>query len=392
VVRAVILVEVGTAMASAGLVDHFANLVDPRMERTRWHGLIDIVAITVCAVICGADNWVDVALFGRSKEAWFRQWLELPNGIPSHDTFGRVFAMLDGAAFAGCFRSWMAAVQEATQGQVVAIDGKSVRGSRDRIRGKGAIHLVSAWACSNHLVLGQVKVDDKSNEITAIPELLRLLSLKGCIVTIDAMGCQKAIAQEIVEKEADYVLAVKANQGELHEGLKDLFQTAMADQFRDVPHSYAQSLNKEHGRIESRECWAISDRECLSYLGQAKEWPGLASVVMVRRQRDAIGQSDSQSQVETAYYISSLQADAEKLLATTRTHWSIENGLHWTLDVAFDEDRCRIRVGNGAQNLATVRAFALGLLKKDTSIRAGIRAKRKVAGWDPDYLFRLINQ
>ena len=379
-------------MASAELLDHFANLVDPRVERTRWHALIDIVAITVCAVICGADSWVEVALFGRSREAWFRQWLELPNGIPSHDTFGRVFAMLDAEAFAGCFRGWMAAVQEATKGQVVAIDGKSVRGSRDRTKGKGAIHLVSAWASSNQLVLGQVKVDDKSNEITAIPELLRLLSLKGCIVTIDAMGCQKAIAQAIVEKEADYVLAVKSNQGELHEGLKDLFQTAMGYQFRDVPHSYAHSLNKEHGRIESRECWATSDPECLAYLEQARQWPGLVSVAMVRRQRRAVGQSDSQSEVETAYYITSLEADAQKILAASRTHWSIENSLHWTLDVAFDEDHCRVRVGNGAQNLATVRAFALSLLKKDTSIKAGIKAKRKVAGWDPQYIFRLINQ
>jgi len=379
-------------MVTASLMDHFADLADPRVERTRWHSLIDIVSITICAVICGADTWVDVALFGRSKEAWFRQWLELPNGIPSHDTFGRVFAMLDAEEFAGCFRRWVAAVQETIKGQVVAIDGKSVRASRDRTTGKGAIHLVSAWASSNHLVLGQVKVDDKSNEITAIPELLRLLSLKGCIVTIDAMGCQKAIAQEIVEKKADYVLAVKSNQGELYEGLKDLFQTALHYQFRDVPYSHEDSLDKDHGRIESRECWAISDPECLAYLEQAKQWPGLVSVAMVRRQRRLMGQQDSQGEVETAYYITSLKADAEKILAATRTHWSIENSLHWTLDVAFDEDRCRVRVGNGAQNLALLRAFALSLLKRDTLVKAGIKAKRKVAGWDSGYLVRLISQ
>lgn len=379
-------------MSDASLLGHFAGLIDPRVERTRWHSLLDIVAITVCAVICGADNWVDVAFFGRCKEAWFRQWLELPNGIPSHDTFGRVFAMLDAEQFAGCLGRWMAAVQEATQGQVVAIDGKSLRGSRDGAKGKGAVHLVSAWASSNHLVLGQVKVDDKSNEITAIPELLRLLSLKGCIVTIDAIGCQKAIAQEIVNREADYVLAVKANQGELHAGLKDLFETAMGYQFQDVPHSYAPSLGKEHGRIESRECWATSDPGCLAYLEQAAEWPGLVSVAMVRRQRDMVGLPGSRTETETAYYISSLPADAGKILAATRTHWSIENSLHWTLDVAFDEDHCRVRTGNGAQNLAAVRAFALGLLNQDTEIKAGIKAKRKVAGWDPDYLLRLTNQ
>lgn len=379
-------------MDSASLVDHFANLVDPRVEGTRWHELTDIVAIAVCAVICGADNWVDVAFFGRCKEDWFRTWLKLPNGIPSHDTFGRVFARLDAEEFARCFRDWMRVVQEATQGQVVAIDGKTVRGSRDTVAGKSAIHLVSAWASANHVVLGQVKVDDKSNEITAIPEPLRVLSLAGCIVTIDAMGCQRAIAQQIVDKGADYVLAVKSNQGQLHEGLKDLFQTALRYRFRDLPHTYAHTLDKDHGRIETRECWATSDQECLAYLGQGSDWPGLVSVAMVRRQRRAPGQQEGESEVETAYYISSLKADADKILGATRTHWSIENCLHWTLDVAFDEDHCRVRVGDGAQNLALLRHFALSLLKQDASIKAGIKAKRKVAGWDADYLLRLINQ
>ena len=224
-------------MASASVLEHFANLIDPRVKRTRWHELSDIVAITMCAAIRGADNWVDIALFGRCKEAWFGTWLRLPNGIPSHDTFGRVFARLDPEGFGCCFMSWVGAVQEASQGQVVAIDGKSVRGSRDSASGRSAIHMVSAWASSNRLVLGQVKVDDKSNEITAIPELLRVLHLAGCIVTIAALGCQTAIAQQVVDKQADYVLAVQANQGQLPEELEDLFTTAQQYDFRDVPPS-----------------------------------------------------------------------------------------------------------------------------------------------------------
>ncbi|MHB0879061.1 MAG: ISAs1 family transposase [Anaerolineae bacterium] len=379
-------------MATASLVEHFANLIDPRVERTRWHELLDIVAITLCACICGADNWADIALFGRCKETWFRTRLKLPNGIPSHDTFGRVFARLDPLEFGRCFMSWVQAVQEATQGQVVAIDGKSVRGSRDTVLGRNAIHMVSAWASDNHLVLGQVKVDGKSNEITAIPELLRVLDVAGCIVTIDAMGTQKAIAQQIVDKQADYVLAVKANQGQLHEATADIFQAALEFEFRDVPYSYAHSLDKGHGRLETRECWAISDSECLACLGKGASWPGLRTVAMVKRQRRASGQPAAKAKVQIAYYITSLEADAGKILAATRSHWSVENSLHWTLDVAFGEDGCRVRVGNGAENLAIVRHFALSLLKQDSSVKAGIKGKRKAAGWDEDYLLRLVNQ
>ena len=379
-------------MGSASLADHFADLIDPRVERTRWHELVDIVAITVCAAICGADNWVDIALFGRCKEAWFRTWLKLPNGIPSHDTFGRVFARLDPVAFGRCFTSWMEAVQEATQGQVVAIDGKSLRGTRDSVSGRSAILMVSAWATDNHLVLGQVKVDEKSNEITAIPELLEVLDLAGCIVTIDAIGTQKAIAERIVAKQADYVLAVRDNQPQLRAEIVDLFQTAKEFGFKDVPHSHAQTLDKGHGRMETRECWATGDTECLACLGKGSQWAGLQSVAMVTRRRRPWGHDQAKEEVETTCYITSLAADAAKILEITRTHWSIENCLHWVLDVAFDEDRCRVRTGNGPENLAIVRHFALGLLKKDTSVKAGIKAKRKAAGWDVDYLLRLVNQ
>jgi predicted transposase YbfD/YdcC len=379
-------------MDGASLAEHFASLVDPRVERTRWHELLDIVAITICACICGADNWVDIALFARCKESWFRTWLKLPNGIPSHDTFGRVFARLDPVQFGRCFTSWIGAVQEATKGQVVAIDGKCLRGSRDSVAGKSGIAMVSAWATANHLVLGQVKVAEKCNEITAIPELLEVLELAGCIVTIDAMGSQKAIAQKIISKQADYVLAVKDNQAGLREALEDLFQTAREYEFKDVPHGYAHSLDKGHGRIEVRECWAIADRECLACLGEEHKWAGLRSVAMVTRQRRAWEREQAKPEIETVYYISSLEADAGKLLEATRTHWSIENSLHWVLDVAFDEDRCRVRRGHGPENLAIVRHLALSLLKQDTSIKVGIKAKRKAAGWDEDYLLRLVNQ
>ncbi|NPV08492.1 MAG: ISAs1 family transposase [Anaerolineae bacterium] len=378
-------------MAGASLVEHFSELTDPRVERTRWHKLVDIVAITLCATICGADNWVDIALFGECKKEWFATWLELPNGIPSHDTFGRVFAALDPVEFGRCFMSWVQAVQEATEGQVVAIDGKSLRGSRDGVLGKSAICMVSAWAAGNRLVLGQVKVEDKCNEIAAIPELLRVLDLSGCIITIDAIGTQRAIVDQIVEGGAHYLLPVKDNQPGLREEIEDVFQTAMEFDFKDVPHSHARSVDKGHGRLETRECWAIQDKECLACLGQHAGWAGLKSLAMVRRQRRTWGQ-EGKVQEETLYYITSLEADAEKILKVSRTHWSIENGLHWVLDVAFDEDRCRARAGNGAQNLALMRHLALSLLKQDTTIKAGIKAKRKAAGWNEDYLLRLINQ
>lgn len=379
-------------MDGAGLAEHFANLVDPRVERTRWHELLDIVSITVCACICGADNWVDIALFGRCKEAWFRTWLKLPNGVPSHDTFGRVFARLDAVEFARCFANWIGAVQEATKGQVVAIDGKCLRGSRDSALGKSAISMVSAWASDNHLVLGQVKVDEKSNEITAIPELLSVLDLAGCIVTIDAIGTQKAIAEQIVAKGADYVLAVRGNQPNLREAIDDLFQAAKHFDFQDVAHTSAETVEKGHGRLEARECLATSDARCLACLGGASDWAGLQTVAIVTRKRRTWAAEPAKEEEETTCYISSLRVDADRILEVTRRHWSIENGLHWVLDVAFDEDHCRVRRGHGPENLAIVRHFALSLLKQDTSVKAGIKAKRKAAGWDVDYLLRLVNQ
>jgi predicted transposase YbfD/YdcC len=375
-------------MEPASMLDHFASLSDPRVERTRRHNLLDIIAIALCAVICGADNWVDVELFGQSKEEWLRSWLELPNGIPSHDTFGRVFARLDAAQFAQCLTEWVAAVAQAAGGQVVALDGKALRGSRDGVLGKDAILTVSAWATTSHLVLGQVQVEEGSNEITAIPRLLEILSLEGCTVTIDAIGTQTAIAEQIVDKGGDYVLAVKDNQAGLCEELEDLFATAEQFDFADVPHTYERTAEREHGRLEVRQCWATTDHECLAYLSRSSQWRGLASVAKVVRKR----RLDGHHSEETVYYISSRAAEASWILDSCRTHWGIENGLHWVLDVAFAEDHCRVRKDNGPANFAILRRLALNLLKADCTTKAGIKARRLKAGWDEAYLLSLINQ
>ena len=319
----------------ASIMEYFGALEDPRIDRCKQHQLLDIVAIAICAVICGADSWVYVEMFGKSKEEWFRTFLDLPNGIPSHDTFGDVFSRLDPDRFQECFMEWSQAVADLLPGEVVAIDGKTVRRSHDNRAGKQPIHLVSAWASANTLTLGQVKTEEKSNEITAIPRLLELLELHGCIVTIDAMGCQKEIAQGILDRGADYLLAVKENQGRLYQDVRDLFEGAEEAGFDGVPHDYATTLNKGHGRIERRECWAISDPSCLEYLRTGKDWPGLRSVVKVVGRRD----TGTDVTVQPRYYISSLDVAAERLLAAARAHWSIENSLHWSLDVTFREDQ-----------------------------------------------------
>ena len=325
-------------------------------------------------------------MFGKSKEEWFRSFLELPNGIPSHDTFGDVFSRLDPERFQECFMEWSQGVAELLPGAVVAIDGKTARRSYDTRAGKGALHLVSAWAAANTLTLGQVSTEEKSNEITAIPRLLELLELHGCIVTIDAMGCQKEIAQKVLDRGADYVLAVKQNQGHLYEDLKDLFEEAEATGFEGVPYDYATTLNKNHGRREGRECWAISDPDCLDYLSTGKEWPGLRSVVKVVGRREA----ETGTTVQPRYFISSLDVSAERLLATVRAHWSIENSLHWSLDVTFREDQCRVRKDHGPQNLATLRNISHNMLKRETSLKVGIQGKRLQAGWREDYLLKVL--
>lgn len=370
----------------ASFQSHFATIEDPRVERTRRHELLDIIVIAVCAVICGADDWVDVEAWGNAKLDWLRNYLPLPNGIPSHDTFGDVFVRLKPEQFESSFLRWVQAVMGATGGKVVAIDGKTLRRSHDQRRGKSAIHMVSAWASANHLLLSQVKVDEKSNEITAIPVLLEMLALGGCIVTIDALGTQTEIARTIVDQGADYVLAVKENQAQLYDDVVATFQEAEQRQFEHVPHSYAKTTNKGHGRVEIRECWVIERLDYIEALRTAERWLELRSLIMVRAER-RIGEAVS---VERRYYISSLAERAERLLPIIRGHWGIENELHWCLDVAFREDDSRIRKGDGAQNFSFLRRLALTLLKREKTAKLGLKAKRHKAGWDTDYLLHVL--
>ncbi len=366
------------------ITSYFSDLEDPRSDHTRRHQLIDIITITVCGVICGADSWVELEQFGKSKEEWLKRFLELPNGIPSHDTFGRVFAQLDAQQFRDCFLSWVQAVSSVTRGQVIAIDGKTLRRSHDKSLGKTAIHMVSAWASENRLVLGQTKVAEKSNEITAIPELLALLDISGCIVTIDAMGCQKEIARLIIEDSGDYVLALKENQGQLYQEVKELFED---EGLVATEGDFHETVNKGHGRLEHRRCWSLADRECLSYLNSRGEWRGLKSVAKVTGER-RIGEKVS---IESRYYISSLPGNAKQVLWAVREHWGIENRVHWVLDIAFREDESRVRKGHGPENLATMRHMALNLLRQETTSKGGVKARRLRAGWDENYLLKVLS-
>jgi len=371
----------------ASIEQHFAELDDPRIDRSKLHNLLDIVVLTICAIICGADDWVAVEMFGNAKHDWLKKFLELPNGIPSHDTFGRVFAALDPDQFQSCFLNWISAVSEITQGQVIALDGKTLRRSHDKRLGKKAIVMVSAWATANGLVLGQRKVDEKSNEITAIPELLQALEISGCIVTIDAMGCQKEIAADIVDQGADYVLALKENHGNLYDDVELLFDDLEESQFSAYEYDYERTVSKGHGRIEIRQCWTISDPDVLRFLRGAQEWEKLTSVVRVQAER----RTTQKTTIEDRYYLSCLAGDAQKLLDVTRTHWGIENSLHWVLDIAFREDECRVRKGYAAQNLATLRHIAVNLLKQEKTAKVGTKSKRLRAGWDEDYLLKVLS-
>lgn len=373
-------------MSSPSLIEHFANLPDPRIERTKRHKLIDILAIAICGMICGANDWVAIEAYGQAKASWLRQFLELPNGIPSHDTFGEVFGRLDSDAFRQCFMDWVQAVFAATQGQVIAFDGKCPRGSKDGMLGRKAIDMVSAWATQNHLVLGQMKVDDKSNEITAIPALLALLDVSGCIVTIDAIGCQKDIAQAIVDGQADYVLALKENHPRLYQEVNDLFQATSALAQQAYTPDQARTVEKDHGRLEIRECWTLSDPHAFPFLHNAEAWPNLQTLAMVRRERHF----PDHTSVETAFYLSSLPGAASQLLDAVRAHWGIENSLHWVLDVAFREDDQRFRTDNGPQNATILRHVALNLLKQETTAKGGIQTRRLRAGWDDAYLLKVL--
>jgi len=370
----------------ATIEEHFGKLEDPRVERTKLHKLLDILVIAICAAICGADTWEDAEMFGRAKKEWFQKFLELSNGIPSHDTFNRVFNRLDPEQFRTCFIRWINAASELIDGQVIAIDGKVLRRSHDLGIGKAAIDMVSAWASANRLILGQVKVEEKSNEITAIPELLQMLEISGCIVTIDAIGCQTEIAEKIVDQDADYVLALKENQGCLYEDVKLLFDDLECSDYQAYTYDYHKTVNKGHGRIEIRECWTISDTQVLQHLRGYEKWKQLLTVSRIRSQR-WIGEEQS---CEDRYHIASVLG-AEKLLWAVRSHWGIENQLHWTLDIAFDEDHCRVRKEHGAENFAILRHIALNLLKHETSCKRSIKGKRLLAGWKEDYLLKVLS-
>lgn len=377
--------------APASIATHFCQLDDPRRDHGKLHSLHDILVLTICGTICGADGFAAIEEYGHAKYEWLQGFLDLSHGIPSHDTIGRVFSLVETEQFEACFLAWMQSVFEATDREVVALDGKRLRRSYDHHSNKAALHMVGAWATENRLLLGGIETEDKSNEIKAIPELIKLLDLTGCIVTIDAAGCQLEIAREILSQGADYVLSLKENQGGLFADVEALFKRARlptkpTEGVTRQGIGFACTIDGDHGRIEHRRCWAIPVSE--RGLIDAEAWPDLNTVVMIERQRE-VGPSVS---VERHYYISSLPADAAHLLGVIRTHWQVENRLHWVLDVVFSEDQSRIRKGHAAANLALVRRLAVSALQREQSLKRGIAIKRLRAGWNEDYLFKVLRQ
>lgn len=364
------------------IAKYFGKLEDPRIDRTKLHLLSDILTIAICAVICDADGWIDVENYGVAKHAWLTTFLPLPNGIPSHDTFGRVFARIDPHQFQACFIRWMREIYRVTHGEVVPIDGKTLRHSFDTELGLSPIHMVSAWATSNRLVLGQLKVDDKSNEITAIPELLKMLDIAGCIVTIDAIGCQKSIARQIIEQHGDYVLALKANQETLYTDVRALLDDLIAN--GDATLDYYETSEENHGRIELRRYWTTSKVDTLR---TRDAWHNLQTVGLVEAERSGNGETTQ----ERRYYILSLPNNAKTFGNAVRSHWQIENVVHWVLDIAFREDECRIRMGHGPENFAVLRHIALNLLRQETTFQGSIKSKRHRAGWNDSYLKMVLN-
>lgn len=381
-----------TEVAKTSLVAHFAQVPDPRIERRKDHDLVDILVIGVCTLLCAGETFNDMEDFGQAKYEWFKSFLRLRNGIPSHDTFNRVFAALDPKEFLDCFLRWTQSLREAVPQEIVALDGKALR--RALNKDQSVKYVVSAWAESNGLVLGQLKVADKSNEITAVPELLRVLELTGCIVTIDAMGCQKKIAKEIIEADADYVLALKGNQETVHQEIKSFLDATLLEQqtprlpgaklsTQAATLASVETVEKDHGRLETRRYFQ-SDQ--LSWFADRPKWEELKSVGMVESTREV----DGKTTVERRYYLSSLPLGVETFARAVRSHWGVENKVHWVMDVCFREDQSRARSGYAAENLATLRRLALNLLKREKTKKRGIRGKQLNASWDHAYLLRLL--
>jgi len=365
--------------------EYFSAVTDPRVVGRTKHKLLDITTIALCAVISGADSWPEVETYGKSKYDWLKDFLELPNGIPSHHTFRRLFILLDPEELEACFVNWVRSAFNFPESKVVPIDGKTARRSHDRSASKPPLHMVNAWCVENGISLAQVPTADKSNEITAIPELLEILELKGCIVTIDAMGCQKGIAKRIIGKGADYVLALKGNQGALSEQVQSYFQQAKESGFGDISYDSHSTLDGDHGRIETREYTTISD---IGWLQGKENWKALKTIAMVESERDVNGVVSK----DARYYISSMENSAKEIGNAIRSHWGVENGLHWRLDIAFREDECRKRKGNSSENFAIMRRIALNLVNREKTIaKTGAKGKRLRAGWDNDYLLALLN-
>ena len=362
--------------------EHFSKLEDPRIDRNKRHNLLDIVLLVICGVTSGAEGWEAIEEFGKEKLEWLRRFAPFANGVPSHDCIARVISRLSVKGFRECFLSWTEAVTEATGGEIIAVDGKTARGSHDRKRGRKALHMVSAWADTNRLVLGQEATEEKSNEITAIPKLLKLLELKGCIVTIDAMGCQKAIAEQIVSQGGDYVLGLKSNQSALYEAVEDFFSVAQANDFAGVNYDFLEEVDKGHGRLEIRRYWITED---LRTLPNTEQWVGLRSIGMVER-RCWINGIET---VERRFFIASIPADARRFARAVRGHWGVENRLHWRLDVVFSEDASRIRKGNPPAIMTTIRHLCMNLFEREpSSLR--LSQKRRKAAWNDNYRAKIL--
>jgi predicted transposase YbfD/YdcC len=368
---------------SIDFLEYFGDLPDPRIERLKQHSLMDILFISVSAVICGATSFVDMQDFGYAKQEWFEEKLELKNGIPSHDTFRRVFSLLDPDEFGKCFIAWTQAISKAVDGDIIALDGKTLRRSFDTATGLRALHVLNAWSNANDFCVGQMKVAGKSNEITAMPKLIKLMNIEGSVITADALHCQKEIASEIIEQGGDYVLALKSNQPSLHEDVKLFFEDAFSNGF-DAPYECCDSDDYGHGRIEGRNYWSVRV-EHLNWFKYRKEWTGLRSIVCVQSSRRI---KDTES-METRYFITSLD-EITKIAKSVRHHWNVENKLHWVMDVDFDEDCCRARVDHAPENFALLRQIAHNLIKQESSKNVSVRRKINKAGWDNDFLARIL--